>query len=118
MKKVTSLIRSNTGRSALPSNYVEHMSKESKKLKHLYHLDELLFDTDCKEGKEKRPVVWANAEELLDYVVSDRKIIGHRNVKVMMDGGQGFLKVCLSVFPEIDQLSDDNNKTLRQTSVQ
>ena len=79
MKQVTTLIRYNVGRNAVPSNYVEYMSKNSKLMNHLYHLDELYFDTDSTEGKEKRPIVWANAEELLDYVVNERKLIGDIN---------------------------------------
>lgn len=52
------------------------------------------------DTKKKRPVVWANAEELLEFVLQERQVIGYYIVKIMADGGQGFFKVCMSIIPD------------------
>ena len=43
-----------------------------------------------------RPVVWADAEKLIETVLDKRYFVGDYLVKVMADGGQGFFKICLS----------------------
>lgn len=99
MKKVTNYLRSNVGKNSVPAHYAKHMSKKSKILKDVYKLETLEFE--CKGKKKcKRPVVFADAEELLDAVVVERKFEGDVLVKVMADGGQGFFKISMSIFPE------------------
>ena len=44
-------------------------------------------------------MVYANSEDLLARVCELRGLKGHVFAKVMIDGGQGFLKVSLSVLP-------------------
>ena len=44
-------------------------------------------------------MVHANSEDLLARVCELRDLKGHVFAKVMIDGGQGFLKVSLSVLP-------------------
>lgn len=56
--------------------------------------------------KKIRPVVWANAGEVLEAVLDNRNQISNCDIKIMADGGQGFFKVCMSVttenYPETD----------------
>ena len=59
-------------------------------------------------------MVWANAEKLLERVVSERNIIGQYNVKVMADGGQGFLKICFSVFQNLKDTDNNIRSTYKQ----
>ena len=56
----------------------------------------------------KRPVIWADAEQLLEAVFTGRQIIGNYTVKVMVDGGQGFLKISMSIIPENYSSKYDN----------
>lgn len=65
--------------------------------------------------KEKRPIVWKDAEKPLEAVLKEQKVIEYYVIKVMTDGDQGFLKIyqtvllanCLS---ESDCGVDDLNK--------
>lgn len=58
--------------------------------------------------KELRPVVWADATELVDAVVNSREIVGYYAVKLMADGGQKFFKLCFTILPE-DYSEDDDD---------
>ena len=65
----------------------------------MYNLSYYKFEAG--DGKEvTRPVIWANAEELVVSVAEERDIKGPMFVKVMADGGQGFLKICLTILPD------------------
>lgn len=101
MKKVTNFLRSNAGKQSVPAFYNTKHVENSRKLEHLYK--EGVFDFDIgknKMEKEKRPVVWADAEELLNAILEERGETGNVLIKVMADGGQGFFKICLTIFPE------------------
>ncbi|CAH0560625.1 unnamed protein product [Brassicogethes aeneus] len=110
---MTNFIRSNIGRYAVPKEYLTHISKTAKTLENVYHEGVFKFDVEHKSTKEERPVIWADAQELLDNVVEYRNLIGHCNVKITADGGQGFLKVCMSVFPRksnIEEIDPESNE--------
>ena len=70
------------------------MSEKSKSLDFVYKTKILDFDTEDKRGKEKRPVIYANAEELVEAALDKRNLEGNYVInyviKVMADGGQGF----------------------------
>lgn len=53
-----------------------------------------------RQWKKGRPVVWTDAEELLEAVLKDRSLFGNYDLKVMAYGGQGFFKICMTVLPE------------------
>ena len=101
MKKITNFIRCNVGRMSIPKNYREHMSKKSKELKDVYKSG--VHEFDCESGtdaeKQSRPVVYANAEELLDKVIESRGLVGNFCIKAMADGGQNFFKISLCIMP-------------------
>lgn len=88
------------------------MTEKGKLLENIYKVGKYEFDTtDKKQGsKEKRPVVWADAEEVVEKFLEERNLIGNYTVKVMADGWQGFFKICLSIIPE-DYESFDNDDT-------
>ncbi|CAH1107748.1 unnamed protein product [Psylliodes chrysocephalus] len=100
MKQVTNLLRSSAGKKSVPVYFSKHTSERSKLLEEIYHNSMLEFDIEGSKAKEQRPVIWANASELLDAVVEKRIIIGNVVVKIMADGGQGFFKICMTVLPE------------------
>lgn len=111
MIKVTNFLRSAVGKNSVPSHYQDHMSKKSKTLKDIYRKDKFKFECEGKKVDE-RPVVYADAEELLEAVVKERGFEGNVLVKITADGGQGFFKICMSIFPEnysAQSESDDSN---------
>ena len=108
MRKLSHFLRCTAGRSSVPTYYEKHLSEKSKLLFNIYNEKILEFDIENEKKKEKRPVVWADAETLLETVVSKRHIIGNYVVKIMADGGQGFFKICMSVMPE-NQVDQDNS---------
>ena len=100
MKKLTNFLRSNAGKNSVPKYYEKHASTNSKLLENLYKQGTFDFDVENKEKKEKRPVVWADVEELLESVLEKRNLVGMYEIIVTADGGQGFFKICLTITPE------------------
>ena len=100
MKKFLNFLRTSSGKNSVPKNMYQKMSDRGKILKNLYKNDNYDFEVEKSECKEKRPVVWADAEELVEAVISERKITGRHVIKVMADGGQGFFKICFTILPE------------------
>ena len=72
------------------------MQERGKQLEDLYHVENCQFK-DSKGYTNSRYLVYANSEDLLARVCELRGLKGHVFAKVMIDGGQGFLKVSLSV---------------------
>lgn len=102
-KKVCNFIRCTAGKNSVEPHDREHAANKASLLNHVYKDQILDFEVeDKKNGKhsEKRPVVYANAEELIDVIVNERNLVGNFYVKLMIDGGQGFLKMSLTVLPE------------------
>ncbi|KAJ6648616.1 G-protein coupled receptor Mth2, partial [Pseudolycoriella hygida] len=66
MKKITNFIRSTAGRKSIPAYYRNRAPKKAKLLEEVYECGEFYFDVEKVSQKEKRPVVFANAETLLD----------------------------------------------------
>lgn len=78
MRKISNLLRFNVGRKSIPKNYYQHISQKSKALKDIYK-------------------VYADAEVLLNSVMEKINLEGNSIVKVMANGGQGFLKISLII---------------------
>lgn len=102
MKKVTQLVRSTFGRKSVPAYTDQQLSDRGKILNDFYDVGFYDFDTSH-TGKERRPVVYADAEKLVEEVVNQRKIEGYYTVKVMADGGQNFFKVSFSILENDDE---------------
>ena len=106
MKKVATWLRNHAGRKSVAPFYREHMSAQSKKLGSIYKKDVLPF-SNSKGDKVMRPVVWADASELVEVVRDIRGYVGSVFIKAMADGGQKFLKICLTLLPEgYDPIAD------------
>ena len=99
----------------MSKNYYNHASNKGKILEGLYKKGTFEFDVEKTNLEEKRPVVYADAEELVEAVVSERSLIGNHIIKVMADGSQGIFKICFSILPEnyleseLDSSSDDDD---------
>lgn len=117
MIKVTNFIRCNAGKNSVPSNYREHMSNNSKKLEDIYKLEFCEFDCENTDDKKVRPVVYADAEELVNSVVENRNVQGFYVVKVMADGGQGFFKISFSIIPQNNSSEEPDNDELNVNDV-
>lgn len=100
MEKLATLVRNNAGRSSIKANYRDEISQRGKMLDEYYTHDILKFDVEKSEVKQERPVVWANAESILNEVVERRSLVGYYKVKVLADGGQNFFKISMSIIPE------------------
>ena len=112
MRKITNFIRCKVGRKSIPLRYAKHVSDKSKILSDVYKHEVHYFDCESSSNKEKekllRPVVYADAEELLDAIIEHRKIEGNVLVKVLADGGQGSFKISLTILPENYSPNSDN----------
>lgn len=102
MKKLTNFLRSNAGRKSVPVDYQKHVSEKSNILEIFYKDAIYEFDVTGSEKRQKRPVVWADAEELLQFIVEERRIQNNFVVKAMIDGGQNFFKISLSIMTKND----------------
>lgn len=109
MSKVTNFMRITAGKDAIEPNYKIHMAQNLNTLEEYYQTGYFEFDVEKIKTKIKRPVVWAYADELLERILEERNIVGNYKVKIMADGGQGFLKICMSVIPE-----DETNPIIKK----
>ena len=107
MNRLATFIRHSAGRKSVPSNYSSHISERTKLLEDNYEISTLEFDTKNTKVKEKRPVIWTNAEKIVESVLEKRNFVGNYTIKVMADGGQGFFKVCLSIIPVTSEPDED-----------
>ncbi|CAH0558605.1 unnamed protein product [Brassicogethes aeneus] len=110
MRILTNFLRSNAGKKSVPKNYRNSVKEKSQILQSIYQSGTYEFEIDHGR-KEKRPAIWADAEELVNMVIEQRRHIGNCKIKIMADGGQGFFKICLSLIPE--NYCPEANKILR-----
>ena len=108
MKKFTYHVRCNFGRKAVPVNYAKNISDRINKLDSFYNEGKFEFDVEKSNVKLIRPVIWANAEASLNTVLEERELIGDFYIVINADGGQGFLKLVMSVFPK-NYCNDDDS---------
>ena len=100
MKNLSNFIQSTAGRKTVPSHAIKTLLDRLKALQDLYIGGFYEFDIEQSSMKHKRPVIWADAKQLLEAVLPGRQIIGNYTVKVMAHGGQGFFKISMSIIPE------------------
>ncbi|CAH1104522.1 unnamed protein product [Psylliodes chrysocephalus] len=113
MAKFTNFLRTHVGRKSVPSNYREHLGNKSRILEDVYQTEKLYFDCESGDKKSERPVVYGNAEQLLDIVLEERQQVGNVNIKVMADGGQSFFKICMSIMGKEDQ-EDEEERVIKK----
>lgn len=106
MKVATNFIRCKAGRNSIPTGHRNEMSSKSKEFEAFYHKDTILLD-GYGNTEVSRPIVYADAKELVSAVSSAR---GYTDpiIKVMADGGQKFLKFCISLIPR-DYIDEKEN---------
>ena len=116
METLTNFIRSCAGKKSVPSNYRLHASAKVKALSSFYKKSIYKFEINGKSSQENRPVVWADAEELVKAAVDHREIVGNAQIKVMADGGQGFMKICLTILSEnrSSKLNSSDKETMEE----
>ena len=104
MENISGWIRSNLGRNSIETNYQSHIVKHTAGLEEFYKIKHEQFVTSRYEKNEvfeDRPIIYGIAEDLLLRVCQERGFeINNVLVKVYADGGQGFLKLSMSVFPK------------------
>jgi len=87
------------GRHSVEQGYANEVSKVGQKHADLYKLKTHTFQS--KDGIEvHQHLIYDEAEELVATVTNTRGFLGVIYVKVKADGGQGFLKICVTVLPE------------------
>lgn len=115
MKTMTNFIRSFAGRKSVPKNFKGHMEEKSHVLDSVYKKGIFKFETtkDKNDVLEDRPVVYANATELLETIFEKRGITSMENVRIkaMADGGQGFFKISLAVLTEDSCTPNEDEKS-------
>ena len=108
MKGIAKWLRVKLGRKAVEPGYKSHLVEKGQLLSDLYNISHHNFDIG--DGKQEvRPVVWGNAEALISAVADARDIGGELFIKVMADGGQGFLKICATVMPPYTNPEDSSD---------
>ena len=101
MKGVANWLRATfKKRSIVSTGYKDHLVEETSKLSDLYHVNESI-SLDGEGGVDvKRPIIYANCEEIVERVCIERGYLGSPSITVMADGGGGFFKVCCTIIPE------------------
>ena len=74
---MTNFLRCTVGKQSVPTYYSKYISEESKQLQDVYKDGIFEFETENKAAIEKKPVVWTDAEELLEAIVKERNLIGN-----------------------------------------
>ena len=67
MKKIANYLRVQGGRQIVEPGYSNHVTLKGKVLENLYSLSYSTFDV--KDGVEKRPIVYADAESVVSAVI-------------------------------------------------
>ena len=98
INKVTHLLQNQLGRKSVLPYHRNFLIERGKYLFELYKVENLSFKDSCNNSINIF-LVYANAEDILDKICDERAFGNPRLVKVMIDGGQGFLKITLSVLP-------------------
>lgn len=110
MRNLASFIRYSAGRKSIPKNYIQHLSDRSRLLEEIYKIG--FSDFEVKKGntsvRARRPVIYADAEEIVEKILEKRQFVGNYLIKVMADGGQGFFKICFSIIPQTESSNLEN----------
>ena len=109
MQVVTNFIRCKAGKKSIPSNYKQELSKATSEFKHLYQHKTIEFD-GYGGTKVSRPIVFTKASEIVHTVASERGCSNYI-VKILADGGQKFLKFCISLISS-EYIEDKENQTV------
>lgn len=100
MRGVANWCRTTFGRKCVEVGYKEHLTDKSTHLKDLYQLQYENLEVDRSGTSKQRPIVYANAKNIVERVCAERDYESTPNVIITIDGGGGFFKVCASILPQ------------------
>ena len=98
MHVVTNFIRCKAGRNSIPTNYKQQLSNSTTEFKNMYKNKTVEFD-GYGGTKTSKPMIFADATEIVELVSSERGYSDYI-IKILADGGQKFLKFCISIIPK------------------
>ena len=103
-------LRAVVGRRSIESNLKDVLYEQQHRLDEYFETKELRFTKLDKETKQKinykdYAVLCKDVNGLIDYIMAERELHDDNTlIRIGLDGGRGFMKICLSVF-------DINNST-------
>ena len=98
--EIAHCLRQNLGKRAIQSNLREHLKASKHLLEEHFHSSEMNFYINQKRGYENRTIVIVkDIDAFVKHIISTRNINPHNHiVRIGLDGGGNFLKICLSIF--------------------
>ena len=113
-RKLSQIVRSKLGRTSIEPNIDLTLDQEKSIFQEVIYHESM--NMDVKETKEKRSIVLCNNVENIVWELKEKRDLDTYNhlVKIGIDGGQGFLKVCMivTIFNQEDQKSSLNDVSL------
>lgn len=75
MNKIAYFITNSTDRKAVSAYYSRHVSERTNLLEGLYKISSLKFETSKTNVKEKMPLSWTDANEIVNVVLRKRNFL-------------------------------------------
>ena len=99
-KELISTINKNTETPVIERCFLRELKAAEDKIKDLYDVHSLTLDIAAGKEKEQRSlVVVQNCFTFIHNLIEERKLVANKTmVRISIDGGQGFLKICANVF--------------------
>ena len=89
--------RQEAGGISVESNFQRKLQERGRQLSSFFEVRKIEFDGSCAGQREVRDVVFCNGVADLVAEVAERRQIQNPQCKVGIDGGGGFIRVCLTV---------------------
>ena len=110
-KKAATIFRTWKGRKSIEAGVVDSMRAKDKDLEDFFDIQTLQFALTGGETVNRDVVYCVNVEGLIDYLLEERKVEGDHTIKIGMDGGGSFLKICMNIMvKEEDQATSKRMK--------
>ena len=113
--EIAHCLRQNLGRGAIESNFKEHLKQAKYLLKEHFCSNELSFYINEKNGYENRVIVAVkDFDEFVKYILTHRELNPESHtVRIGLDGGGKFLKVCMNIYEIANGLDFSHKKRRR-----
>jgi hypothetical protein len=109
--KLTTHLRRASVRSIAPNLKAKLTEKNYELAPFFEKLSNVSFSAKGSNNVLRSVVYCKNVEELVKLVVDKRALSRYYNIKIGIDGGGGFLKVCVNVIDKINVLDERNNSS-------
>lgn len=113
MEQFQKILRKRVAKSANPTRKIIVKGARKKMYEYSTQLDnffEVAMLKSCKGATSDLPLIYcSNVKALVDYVYEKRGYSGSYSLKIGMDGGGGFFKICCIIFPENDETKSDSH---------